>query len=131
MVDIARLVVRLEAENSKLTKALSKSTKDVKRFDSSVKKAARSARQSFSGLFAGLATSFEKLDAQLETVSGSAEAAAEAMVGIQSIAATVPFSIQEVTDSFIKLKAFGLDPSREALTSYANTASAMGRSGCG
>ena len=140
MVDVARLLVRMEAENSKLTKDLNKSKRDVRRFESQVKKSAKSVKTSFSGVFAGLVgalstrqilgvvTDFEKLNASLVTVTGSTEAAEEAMRGIQGFAATVPFAIQEVTDSFIKLKAFGLDPSMDALTSYANTASAMGKS---
>lgn len=80
------------------------------------------------GKVINVVTGFEKLNASLVTVTGSAEEANKAMAGIQQFAATVPFSINEVTDSFIKLKAFGLDPSERALTSYANTAAAMGKS---
>lgn len=140
MVDLAKLTVRLEGETSKLTKALEKSNRDLKRFENRATKSAKAARSAFTGVFAGLGaaisarqifgvvTNFEKLEASLQTVTGSAEAAEVAMSGIQGLAATLPFSISEVTDSFIKLKAFGLDPSRDALTSYANTASATGKS---
>jgi hypothetical protein len=68
------------------------------------------------------------LRAGLETVTGSARAGAAAWAQLQEFAAQTPFSLQQATEGFIKLKAMGLDPSREALLSYANTASAMGKS---
>ncbi|MDB2414186.1 tape measure protein [Rickettsiales bacterium] len=73
-------------------------------------------------------TKFEKLEASLRTITGSAEKAAVAFGFIQDFAATTPFQLEEVTDAFIKLKALGLTPSAEALTSYGNTATAMGKS---
>lgn len=71
---------------------------------------------------------FEKLQASLITVTGSTEAAATAFEKIQEFAATTPFQLDEVVNSFIKLKSLGLDPSEDALRSYGNTASAMGKS---
>lgn len=72
-------------------------------------------------------TKFEKLEASLRTVTGSAENASVAFGFIQQFAATTPFQLEEVTSAFIKLKALGLTPSEEALTSYGNTATAMGK----
>lgn len=74
------------------------------------------------------ASDFETLRTSLETATGSAQAAAEAFAQIQQFAATTPFSVEEVTTAFIKLKNLGLDPSEAALTSYGNTAGAMGKS---
>ena len=54
MVDLAKLVVRLEGENSKLTKALNKSTNDIKRFGNQAKKSADAAKSALGGIFAGL-----------------------------------------------------------------------------
>ena len=71
---------------------------------------------------------FQRLQTSLKTVTGSAEAATAAFAQIKEFAATTPFSLQEVTQGFIKLKALGLDPSAAALESYGNTASAMGKS---
>lgn len=73
-------------------------------------------------------TKFEKLEASLRTVTGSADNAAVAFGFIQEFAASTPFQLEEVTDAFIKLKALGLTPSEDALTSYGNTATAMGKS---
>lgn len=73
-------------------------------------------------------TKFERLEASLRTVTGSAEKAKDAFNLIQGFASTTPFSLDQVTEGFIKLKALGLDPSERAMTSYGNTASAMGKS---
>lgn len=71
---------------------------------------------------------FENLRASLTTVTGSLENAEAAFARIKQFAATTPFSVQQATEAFVKLKALGLDPSEEALRSYGNTASAMGKS---
>ena len=70
---------------------------------------------------------FEKLHASLQTVTGSLQGADGAFKMIEDFAAHTPFSVEQLTESFIKLKALGLDPSADALRSYGNTASAMGK----
>lgn len=70
---------------------------------------------------------FETLNASLKTVTGSADLAAVAMSQIEEFASTTPFSLQQATQGFIKLKSLGLDPSAEAMRSYGNTAAAMGK----
>lgn len=54
MVDIARLTVRLEAENAKLTKSLNKSNKDLRKFEGQAKKSSNAVKSSLGGIFAGL-----------------------------------------------------------------------------
>jgi hypothetical protein len=73
-------------------------------------------------------TQFEKLEASLRTVTGSAELAAKRFSALQEFAATTPFQLTEVVDAFIKLRALGLTPSEDALRSFGNTAIAMGKS---
>ncbi|WP_019223970.1 phage tail tape measure C-terminal domain-containing protein [Bartonella rattaustraliani] len=70
---------------------------------------------------------FEKLSASLKTVTGSVAAADNALKMVEDLAFSTPFNVQQLTQAFIKLKALGLEPSREALASYGNTASAMGK----
>ena len=70
---------------------------------------------------------FDKLSAGLITATGSAESSKEAFAAIQDFATKTPYDLQQVTDSFIKLVNYGLDPSERALTSYGNTASALGK----
>lgn len=71
---------------------------------------------------------FQTLRASLKTVTGSAEAAGLAFSGIRKFAKETPFTVKQVTQAFVKLKALGLDPSEAALRSYGNTASATGKS---
>tara|TARA_R110000868_G_scaffold338663_1_gene599438 strand:+ start:10495 stop:12405 length:1911 start_codon:yes stop_codon:yes gene_type:complete len=70
---------------------------------------------------------FDIINSSLITVTGSTENAALAFAQIKEFAATTPYDLGQVADAFVKLKAFGLDPSEEALRSYGNTASAMGK----
>ena len=70
---------------------------------------------------------FDKLNAGLITATGSAENAKLAFEAIQAFATDTPYDLQQVTDSFTKLVNYGLDPSERALTSYGNTASALGK----
>ncbi len=69
----------------------------------------------------------QALRSSLETSVGSLNNARIAFEGIQSFAAKTPYSVKEITDAFIKLKNLGLSPSEAALTSFGNTASAMGK----
>lgn len=70
---------------------------------------------------------YERLNAMLLTTEGSAEAASAAMDKIRALAATTPFQIGEVTQAYIKLKNLGLNPTEEAIRSYGDTASSMGK----
>ena len=70
---------------------------------------------------------YENLSAALVTATGSAVEAENAFAELQDFAAKTPYELGEVTAAFIKLKNMGLDPSMEAITSYGNTASAMGK----
>ena len=87
------------------------------------------------GLTAGLSVvnlvavnrEFARLGAALETVTGSASAGQAAFARLEAFAARTPFSVEELTQAFIRLKSLGLDASIEALTSYGNTASATGK----
>ncbi len=70
---------------------------------------------------------FELLSGSLKTVTGSSKAAKEAFTLIEDFATATPYQLDEIVDSFIRLKAMGLEPSMEALTSYGNTASTFGK----
>lgn len=71
---------------------------------------------------------FQSLRATLITATGSLNLAKQAFSAIQAFAAKTPFSVQELTDAFIRLTNLGLTPSERAMTSYGNTAGALGTS---
>ncbi|MBU1564223.1 MAG: hypothetical protein KJ630_01175 [Proteobacteria bacterium] len=70
---------------------------------------------------------FDKLSAGLITATGSIEGSKQAFAAIQDFAAKTPYDLAQVTDSFVKLVNFGLNPSERAMTSYGNTSSALGK----
>ena len=88
--------------------------------------AALAIKAAMSGLV-GANFEFQNLMASLETVTGSADKAKAAFATIETFARDTPFTLNQVTEAFIKLKGSGLDPSIEALRSYGNTASAMSK----
>lgn len=68
---------------------------------------------------------FEKLEATLGTVTGSASDGAAAFDLITRFAASTPFEIQNLTRSFIDLRIRGMDPTEEQLKGLGNFASAF------
>jgi hypothetical protein len=70
---------------------------------------------------------FDVLNAGLITATGSAENATQAFKAIQDFATSTPYSLAQATKAFNQLVNMGLTPSEKALTSYGNTAAAMGK----
>ncbi|WP_051261716.1 tape measure protein [Desulfovibrio inopinatus] len=77
--------------------------------------------------FLSVASTFESLSVSLETAMGSSEKAAAAFDWIKTFAATTPYELEEVTQSFIKLQNYGLDPI-QLLKPAGDTASAFSKS---
>lgn len=73
-------------------------------------------------------TGYQKLEAQVRTAVGTAEDAADAFFVLREIQKDMPFELDEVTEAFTDLTNRGLDGSRRALISYANTATALNSS---
>lgn len=65
----------------------------------------------------------ENLNTILKTVTGSAQGAEAAMSTINTVAAQTSFTTQQLGDTFIKMKAAGLDPTVEQLKLFADVAS--------
>ncbi len=79
------------------------------------------------GGFLTTSAQFEAYQTTLETVLGSAGKAKAAMAWVQNFAKTTPYELAEVTDAFVKLNAYGIDPQVRALKSLGNAASAMNK----
>ena len=69
---------------------------------------------------------FEKLGAQLESLEGSAEGADRALQFIINFAANTPLQVEGVTRAFIRLRAFGLDPTNGTLQAIVDQTSKVG-----
>lgn len=74
-----------------------------------------------------VATSFETYETSLKTITGSAENAEKAMDWITDFTSTTPYELDQVTQGFVSLKAYGLDPTNGTLETLGDTASAMGK----
>lgn len=81
----------------------------------------------FKTQFVDVAADFEKFRTILETTEGSAEKAQASMDWISAFAAKTPYDLNTVTDSFVKLRAYGLDPTNGLLATLGDTSAAMGK----
>ena len=144
---IAKLTIDLEARVANIERDMAKSTRAVERAAKRMEGAFGGVSSVLSALgplataaFAGFSVigtigkltdvqrQFDILNASLITVTGNSTQAQKEFAWIKEFAATTPFDLAQVTEAFIKMKSLGLDASMEALASYGNTASAMGKS---
>lgn len=65
---------------------------------------------------------FENLNTTLASVTGSTEKGAEAFGFISEFATKTQFGVDDLTKTFIKLKAAGIEPTEELLTTFTDTA---------
>lgn len=117
---------------------------ELQRFNAGLEKAATLARSLSAALVAAgtvaagamaafgasvISTSatFEGFETSLTTIEGSAEKARASMDWIADFAAKTPYDLEGVTDAFIKLKAYGIDPVDGTLLMLGDTASAMNK----
>ncbi len=147
--DVKQLMLQVDASVELARRNMSALERDVGRFRGGVDSELKKIDQRFADLGKGALTlggvlkgalagavvgqivqtnkEFSSLRVSLETATGSAVKADRAFDKLKDFAATTPFALQEVVQAFVKLKNLGLDPSIEALTSYGNTAGAMGK----
>lgn len=136
---IANMAVVLTAENAKLRSQLDKSQKDIARFRNKASRSIKGFSSDFKAALAGIGAfqlgrgligtlrETEVQFAQLKTATGSLDEANRAFQDLEKFAARTPFALEQSVSAFVKIKNLGLDPSIDALESYGNTASAMGK----
>ena len=74
------------------------------------------------------AIQFENFKTQLTTIEGDSEKAQKSLDWIEEFAKKTPYELDQVTDAFVKMKSYGIDPIEDGLmTSVGNMASAMGK----
>jgi len=82
----------------------------------------------FGGQIIKTYTEFEKYSTVLSNSLGSQEAARRAMATLQEFAAKTPFSLSELTESYVKFVNRGIIPSMEQMTKMGDLASSQGKS---
>jgi hypothetical protein len=134
MTDIASLQIRADSRQvrtadsdlGRLSRSAERVTKGVMALTASVVAFSLSAGGSINKLVE-IERETGVLTSSLKTVTGSAKLAGEAFSALEVLAGRLPVSIPEITNSFIKMRALGLQPTEAALISFSNTASAMGK----
>ena len=81
----------------------------------------------FKKLFLDSAAQFEDFEATLKTVEGSSAAAKASMGWISDFAADTPVDLAGVTEAFVALRSYGLDPTQGLLRSLGDTAAGMNK----
>ena len=83
----------------------------------------------FIGGIIGINAKFEQFQATLETIYDGGSGRAKASLGwIQKFAKDTPYELDQVTDAFVKLSSYGIDPQARALRTLGDAASGMNKS---
>ena len=69
---------------------------------------------------------FERLSVQLEAIMGSMAEGERALSWIKDFTRNTPFQLEEVSEAFVRLKAFGLDPMDGTMQAIVDQASKLG-----
>jgi len=84
-------------------------------------------KRAFEGVV-GTGSEFERLAVQMEAVTGSAEKGEEAFAWVKEFAKNTPFQLDQVGEAFVKLTAFGIDPTNGSMQAIADQAAKLGGS---
>ncbi len=77
--------------------------------------------------FVKTAAQFEQYQSILETVDGSQAKAKQSMAWISKFAVDTPFELDQVTEAYVRLRAYGMDPTNGLLKNLGDTSAAMGK----
>jgi len=136
--DTGELVV-VQKEFKKLAKNINNSSKNAVKFHKRIAQMAHlgivvyGIKKGFDAIFNSVkdftqtAMMFEKFETVLTTIEGSSLKAKESMSWIRDFTTNTPYQLEQVTDSFVRLKAYGIDPTKGTLRILGDTASAMGK----
>ena len=130
-----KLILEIQADVAQLKKGLSQSKSEVKGFGTSLKK--------IGGLLAGAfaidqitsfgravfdtTAEFQKFSAVLTNTLGSGSAARAALNDIRDFASKTPFSVAQLTGSFVKLANQGFKPTTNEMRKLGDLASSTGK----
>lgn len=134
--DMARATNKIQAQQKAIT-AWKGAVKNASKLTGQLKQAGVTALKTGAGLmglgylfkrtFVDTAAEFERYETILTTIEGSRSKAKKAMDWVQDFAATTPYRLDKVTESYVKLRAYGLNPTDGLLRTLGDTSSAMGK----
>lgn len=132
---LAKMAVEISANSAEFTKSLKSAEGSLKGFVGGVQNVAKVAAGalaafSFASLGADIiqiTSKFQKFQAVLTNTLGSRSAALGSMKDIQDFAAKTPFSVDELTGSFVKLVNQGFKPTNEEMRKLGDLAASQGK----
>lgn len=136
---IGNIKASLGLDTGAFSKNIGKSKKELKGFEKSAKDFSSNIKGYIAGAFTiGAMTSFAKqvidvtgqfqrLEAVLTNTLGSSSAAQESMQMISDFASKTPFSVSQLTESFVKLANQGFKPTADEMTKLGDLASSTGK----
>lgn len=131
VVDELVAILGYETRGEDKLRSFTKSIDDVARrltlFAAAAATAAAGAATLLAKSVINTSAQFESYAATLETIEGSAEKARKSLDWVAEFGKTTPYEVGEVTNAFVRLKAYGLDPMDGTLSAVGDAASAMGK----
>ncbi|MBX4889768.1 tape measure protein [Rhizobium bangladeshense] len=116
-----------EGELKKFQQSIDQTAKRISIFAAAAATAAAGALAALGKSVITTSAQFESYAATLETIEGSAEKAQKALDWVSTFGAKTPYEVGEVTEAFVRLKAYGIDPTTGALAAVGDASSAMGK----
>jgi Tape measure protein len=130
---IAGSIDRLQGKSKTFTKleksmhSLNKASNHLQKAFAGMSVTGIGAVAAFGATFLKTSLEFEKFGVILETTEGSSAKAKKAMDWVSTFARKTPYEVGEVTEAFVRLRAYGLDPTKGLMNSLGNASSAMGK----
>ena len=123
--------VALQLDTGQFDRNIKKSKQEVSTFSSSSKLSLKGVATAFAAIGAGqlltnivkIGQTFQDLRSSLTFVEDGAEAGAAAFDKISTLATETQFGVEELTQSYIRLKSAGIEPTNDLLLSFASAAS--------
>jgi len=109
-----------------MNSTLAATSKGIDTFGNRLVLAGAASAIAFERTFVKTAAEFERYQIMLNKLQGGPEGGAKAMDWIKQFTQDTPYAVDEVTNSFVRLKAFGLDPMDGTMQAIADQASMMG-----
>ena len=130
-----RLKFEFDGDASKFTQAIKKSEKSVDGFSSNLAKVggviagvfAVDKIMEFAGGIIETTSTFQRFESVLTNTLGSESEAQKALDRITDFASKTPFSVSELTDSFVRLANQGFKPTSEEMRKLGDLASSTGK----
>ena len=135
MASVEELIIKLTADNSNLKNKLAESEKGLGKMGGVANKIGPMIAGAFSvGAVVSFGSqllqtigTFQRYNAVLTNTLGSQEKANMAMTMIKDVAATTPFSVDQLTASYVKLANQGFTPTKDEIIKLGDVASSTGK----